>query len=193
MSEHPNLTQLLVDWREGKEDALNQLMPHIHNNLRQQASKYMRGENAGHTLQATALVNEAFIKLVDADITWQNRAHFMALSARAMRQILVDHARANRSDKRGGSAVAVTLHETRLGNQDQANPDILAVEDALEQLLKIDPRKAQAIELSFYGGLTYDEIAEALTISPATVDRELRFAKAWLYSQLSDTQQGPTG
>jgi RNA polymerase sigma factor (TIGR02999 family) len=142
----------------------------------------MRGENAGHTLQATALVNEAFIKLVDADIAWQNRAHFMALSARAMRQILVDHARANRS-----------LHETRLGDQGQTDPDILALENALEQLVQIDPRKAQAIELSFYGGLTYNEIAEALAISPATVDRELRFAKAWLYSQLSDTQQSTTG
>jgi len=153
----------------------------------------MRGENAGHTLQATALVNEAFIKLVDADIAWQNRAHFMALSARAMRQILVDHARANRSDKRGGSAIAVTLHESRLGDQGQTDLDILALENALEQLVQIDPRKAQAIELSFYGGLTYNEIAEALAISPATVDREIRFAKAWLYSQLSDTQQSTTG
>ena len=192
MSEHPNLTQLLVDWREGKEDALNQLMPHIHNNLRQLASKYMRGENAGHTLQATALVNEAFIKLIDADVTWQNRAHFMALSARAMRQILVDHARANRSEKRGGSAIAITLYESRLGDQGQTNLDIIAIEDALEKLESIDPRKAQAIELSFYGGLTYDEIAETLAISPATVDRELRFAKAWLYSQLGDDQQDTT-
>ena len=193
MSEHPNLTQLLVDWRAGNEEALNQLLPCIHSSLRQIAGRYMRGENAGHTLQATALVNEAFIKLVDADIAWQNRAHFMALSARAMRQILVDHARANRSDKRGGSAIAVTLHETRLGDQGQTDPDILALEDALEQLVQIDSRKAQAIELSFYGGLTYNEIAEALAISPATVDRELRFAKAWLYSQLSDTQQSTTG
>lgn len=192
MSEHPNLTQLLIDWRAGNEKALNQLIPCIHSSLRQIAGRYMCGENAGHTLQATALVNEAFIKLVDADIAWQNRAHFMALSARAMRQILVDHARANRSDKRGGSAIAVTLHETRLGDQGQADPDILALENALEQLVQIDPRKAQAIELSFYGGLTYNEIAEALSISPATVDRELRFAKAWLYSQLSDTQQSTT-
>lgn len=192
MSEHPNLTRLLVDWRAGNQQALNQLIPYIHSSLRQIAGRYMRSENAGHTLQATALVNEAFIKLVDADIAWENRAHFMALSARAMRQILVDHARANRSDKRGGSDIAITLHETRLGDQDQADPDILSLENALEQLEQIDPRKAQAIELSFYGGLTYDEIAEALAISPATVDRELRFAKAWLYSQLSDTQQSTT-
>lgn len=192
MSEHPNLTQLLIDWRAGNQQALNQLIPYIHSSLRQIAGRYMRSENAGHTLQATALVNEAFIKLVDADIAWENRAHFMALSARAMRQILVDHARANRSDKRGGSDIAVTLHETRLGDQGQADPDILSLEKALEQLEQIDPRKAQAIELSFYGGLTYDEIAEALAISPATVDRELRFAKAWLYSLLSDTQQNTT-
>ena len=188
MQEQQNLTQLLIDWRGGSEAALGQLMPLIHTNLHQLANKYMRDENAGHTLQATALVNEAFIKLVNADITWQNRAHYLALSARAMRQILVDHARSKRCDKRGGDAVAVTLHETRLIDQGQHNPDVLVVEEALEQLSKIDPRKAQVIELSFYGGLTYDEIAEALEISPATVDRELRFAKAWMYRQLSDSQ-----
>lgn len=192
MPEQQNLTQLLVEWRSGSKAALDQLMPLIHSNLRQMANKYMYGENAGHTLQATALVNEAFIKLVNADITWQNRAHYMALSARAMRQILVDHARAKRSDKRGGDAVAVTLHETRLLDQGQQNPDVLVVEDALEQLSLIDPRKAQVIELCFYGGLTYEEIAEALDISPATVDRELRFAKAWMYRQLSDTRQSDT-
>jgi len=184
MSEQHNLTQLLIDWRGGSEAALNQLLPIIHSNLRQLASKYMRSENEGHTLQATALVNEAFIKLVNADVTWQNRAHYMALSARAMRQILVDHARAKASDKRGGDAVSVTLHETRI-NHGQNNPDVLAVEEALEQLNRIDMRKAQVVELSFYGGLTYDEIAEALDISAATVDRELRFAKAWMYRQLS--------
>jgi len=148
----------------------------------------MYDENAGHTLQATALVNEAFMKLVDVDITLQNRAHFMAISARAMRQILVDHARANRADKRGGDAIAITLHETRLGSGAQNEPDILEVEETLEQLDKIDSRKAQIIELSFYGGLTYDEIAEALSISVATVDRDLRFAKAWLYQQLKENR-----
>jgi len=193
MSEQQNLTQLLLDWRDGNQAALGQLMPLIHRNLHQLANKYMRSENAGHTLQATALVNEAFIKLINSDITWQSRAHYLALSARAMRQILVDHARARRSDKRGGNAVAITLHETRLVDHSQHNPDVLDVEEALEQLGQIDPRKTQVIELSFYGGLTYDEIAEALDISPATVDRELRFAKAWMYRQLSDTQRDATG
>jgi len=188
MQDQHNLTQLLVDWRAGSEAALGQLMPLIHKNLHQMANRYMQGENAGHTLQATALVNEAFIKLVNADVTWQNRAHYMALSARAMRQILVDHARANRSEKRGGNAVSVTLHETRIEDQGHQNPDVLEVEEAIEQLSQLDPRKAQVIELSFYGGLTYEEIAEALEISPATVDRELRFAKAWMYRQLSETQ-----
>ncbi|VAW91981.1 Gll4071 protein [hydrothermal vent metagenome] len=188
MSESPNLTEYLVQWRSGNKAALNKLMPLVYSSLRQLAGKYMYGENAGHTLQATALVNEAFMKLVDADITLQNRAHFMAISARAMRQILVDHARANRADKRGGDAIAITLHETRLGSGEQNEPDILEVEEALEQLNKIDSRKAQIIELSFYGGLTYDEIAEALDISAATVDRDLRFAKAWLYQNLKENQ-----
>jgi len=187
MQEQQNLTQLLIDWRDGSEAALGQLLPLIHSSLHQMANKYMLGENAGHTLQATALVNEAFIKLVNADVAWQNRAHYLALSARAMRQILVDHARAKGSDKRGGDAVAVTLHETRILDHGQNNPDVLVVEEALEQLNQIDQRKAQVIELSFYGGLTYDEIAEALEISTATVDRELRFAKAWMYRQLSNT------
>ena len=191
MQDTQDLTQLLVDWRAGSKSALNKLLPLIHTNLHHLADRYMRSENAGHTLQATALVNEAFIKLVNADVTWQNRAHYMALSARAMRQILVDHARANRCDKRGGDAISVTLHETRIVDHGQDNPDVLVVEEALEQLSDLDPRKAQVIELSFYGGLTYEEIAEALSISPATVDRELRFAKAWMYRQLSDTQDTP--
>jgi len=186
MQDQQNLTQLLNDWRGGNEAALGKLLPLIHSNLRQLARQYMHGENSGHTLQATALVNEAFIKLVNADVTWQSRAHYIALSARAMRQILVDHARAKKSEKRGGDAISVTLHETRIADHGLNNPDILAVEQALEQLTLIDTRKAQVIELSFYGGLTYDEIAEVLEISAATVDRELRFAKAWMYRHLSN-------
>ena len=125
----------------------------------------MRGENAGHTLQATVLVNEAFLRLVDVKITWQNRAHFIAIAARNMRHILVDHAKAKGRKKRGGDAFRVTLHETRVGGSSE--PDILDLEDALTQLAKVDGRKAQVIELSFYGGLTYDEIVEVMEISPA--------------------------
>jgi len=187
MQDQQNLTQLLVDWRSGDNAALEKLMPLIHSKLHQIANKYMLAENAGHTLQATALVNEAFIKLINADVSWQNRAHYLALSARAMRQILIDHARAKKSDKRGGEAVSVTLYETRILDQGSNNPDVLEVEEALDQLNKIDTRKAQIIELNFYGGLTYDEIAEALGISAATVDRELRFAKAWMYRQITTT------
>lgn len=188
MPDDPNATQLLLDWRAGNADALNNLIPLMHTNLHQLANKYMRSENPGHTLQATALVNEAFMKLVDADVSWQNRAHFLALAASTMRRILVDHARKKHSDKRGGDRVAITLHETRISARDQSDPDILAVEEVLEQLEKADSRKARVIELSFYGGMTYDEIAEALGISAATVDRELRFAKAWLFRELNQAQ-----
>ena len=183
MNDSSQVTQLLQDWRSGKSKALNDLIPLVQDTLRQLAARYMRGENAGHTLQATALVNEAFLRLVDAKVTWQNRAHFIAIAARNMRHILVDHAKAKRREKRGGDALRVTLHETRVGESNE--PDILDLEDALNQLTKVDERKAQIIELNFYGGLTYDEIAEVLSISPATVDRELRFAKAWLYRELS--------
>lgn len=183
MNDQANVTQLLLDWRAGKDTALNELLPMVQGNLRQLAAKYMRGENAGHTLQATALVNEAFLRLVDAKLTWQNRAHFIAIAARTMRHILVDHARAKQREKRGGDAMQVTLHETSIGSSNE--PDILDLEEVLTRLSEFDERKARIIELSFYGGLTYDEIAEVLEISAATVDRELRFAKAWLYRELS--------
>ncbi len=183
MQKQSDVTKLLLNWRAGQKNALNELLPMVQDNLRQLAAGYMRGENAGHTLQATALVNEAFLKLVDTDITWQNRAHFIAIAANTMRRILVDHARAKRREKRGGDNIQVTLHETRIGAGEQA--DILELEDVLSKLEAFDQRKSQVIELSFYGGLTYDEIAEVMGISAATVDRELRFAKAWLYRELS--------
>lgn len=188
MTSTSQVTQLLLDWRAGEKQALNKLLPMVQDNLRQLAAKYMRGENAGHTLQPTALVNEAFLKLIDAKLTWQNRAHFMAIAANTMRRILVDHARAKHREKRGGDAIQVTLHETRIGGQNE--PDILDLEDVLEKLTQFDERKAKVIELSFYGGLTYDEIAEVMEISAATVDRELRFAKAWLYRELNEENAG---
>ena len=187
MNDASQVTQLLHDWRSGKPKALNELIPLVQDTLRQLAGRYMRGEHAGHTLQATALVNEAFLRLVDAKVTWQNRAHFIAIAARNMRHILVDHAKAKHREKRGGDAVRITLQETKLGASDE--PDILDLEEAMTLLAKVDERKAHIIELSFYGGLTYDEIAEVMAISPATVDRELRFAKAWLYRALSDSPE----
>jgi RNA polymerase sigma factor (TIGR02999 family) len=183
MDEQVQVTQLLNDWRAGNGQALNKLMPVVHHSLQRLADKYMRGERASHTLQATALVNEAYLQLVDADVTWQNRAHFLAVAARIMRRILIDHARAKHRDKRGGDAIQVTLHDTRIGS-DENEPDILDLEQVLQRLHELDPRKADVVELSFYGGMTYDEIGEALGISPATVDRELRFAKAWLLREL---------
>jgi len=182
MNDSSNITQLLVDWRAGEKKALSDLLPMVQNSLRKLADKYMRNENAGHTLQPTALVNEAVIKLIDAKITWQNRAHFKAIAANTMRRILVDHARAKHREKRGGDAIQVTLHDTRIGMSDE--PDILDLEEVLEKLAQFDERKAKIIELCFYGGLTYDEIAESMELSAATVDRELRFAKAWLYREL---------
>ncbi len=173
------VTQLLKSWKSGDNEALSELMPMVHDTLRKLAGKYMQSENAGHTLQATALVNEAFLKLVDADVTWQNRAHFMAIAARSMRHILVDHAKSKGRQKRGGDDVLVTLHEANVAGE-KAQPELLEIEEALTALADLDARKAEIVELSFFGGMTYDEIGEALGISPATVDRELRFSKAWL-------------
>ena len=185
MPKQETITQLLMDWRAGQPDALAALMPQVHNTLHQLAAKYMRGENPGHTLQATALVNEAYLRLVDADVSWQNRAHFLAVAARTMRHILVDHAKSKHRDKRGGGAVQVTLNDAQLVGDSPA-PDVLDLEAALGRLAEFDARKAQVVELSFYGGMSYEEIGEALGISPATVDRELRFAKAWMHRELSD-------
>jgi len=179
------VTQLLKDWRSGNDKALSDLMPMVHDTLRKLAGNYMQSENAGHTLQATALVNEAFLKLIDSEVTWQNRAHFMAIAAKSMRQILIDHARTKRREKRGGNEVLVTLHEANVADNNET-PDLLDIEEVLTQLADLDPRKAEIVELSFFGGMTYDEIAEALEISVATVDRELRFSKAWLQRALNE-------
>jgi len=173
------VTQLLKNWKSGDNQALSELMPMVHDTLRKLAGRYMQGENAGHTLQATALVNEAFIKLVDADVTWQNRAHFMAIAAKSMRHILIDHAKSKGRQKRGGDDVLVTLHEANVSD-DKGQPELLDIEEALTALADLDARKAEIVELSFFGGMTYGEIGEALNISEATVDRELRFSKAWL-------------
>lgn len=181
------VTQLLHDWRGGNQQALEKLMPMVYDTLRELAGRYMRREAAHHTLQATVVVNEAYMKLVDANVSWADRSHFIAIAAKAMRRILVDHARSKGRDKRGGDATRITLQDTRINPEGGAGVegvDLIELEDALEKLAQFDERKAKAIELSFFGGLTYDEIAEVLEISAATVDRELRFAKAWLYSNL---------
>jgi len=178
------VTQLLRDWREGDGEALNRLTPMVYDKLRQLAGSYMRAERPDHTLQATAVVHEAYQQLIDMEIAWQDRAHFFAMAARMMRRILVDHARSRNRAKRGGDLVKVSLDEAMIVAS-APNPDLLALDESLQRFAKQDSRKAQVVELHFFGGLTYDEIAEVLKISAATVDRELRLAKAWLYREMT--------
>jgi RNA polymerase sigma factor (TIGR02999 family) len=182
----PNdITRLLLDWNEGNDQALEQLTPLVYAELRRIAGRYMAGERTGHTLQASALVNEAFLKLVDVKrIHWQNRAHFFAMSAQLMRRILVDWARRKHFQKRGGDAVKVTLDEKVLAPSDRPL-DLVALDDALKILAQANPRVSQVVELRYFGGLTENETAEALRISADTVLRDWKFAKAWLHRELS--------
>ena len=178
------LTRQLRAWSEGDESALERLMPLVYAELRRLAGRYVRGERAGHTLQATALVNEAYLRLIDAkNVTWRDRAHFLAVGARVMRHILVDHARARQYQKRGGQAVRVTLDEA-LVVASEPDRDFVALDDALTALAAVDVRKSQVVEMRFFGGLTLDETAEALNISRDTVKRDWKMAKLWLLREL---------
>lgn len=180
-----NITQLLVDWRNGDQEALNQLMPLVYEELRQMANYYMRNERKGHTLQTSALVNEAYLRLVDHEnIQWQNRSHFFGLAAQAMRRILVDHARSRNYQKRGGGAEQVSLDEAATLAEDRA-AELIALDDALQELAKFDQRKSRIVEMRYFGGLSGEEVAEALGISTATVSRDWETAKAWLLRELS--------
>ena len=183
MSSPTNVTQMLLEWRGGNEDALERLMPMVYDELRRLAGHYMRTERKGHTLEATALVNEAYIRLVDMKVSWQDRAHFFAVAARLMRRLLVDHARAHHRAKREGDAVKVTLGEALEVSSGPAS-NVLAVDEALTRLAEFDPRKSEILELRYFGGLNNDEVAEALNISRATVQRDLRLAKTWLIREL---------
>lgn len=183
------VTRLLIEWRGGRQGALDELMPLVQAELRRIASGYMRWENSGHTLQPTALVNEAYIKLIGTAVDWRDRVHFRAVAARMMRQVLVDHARAKQREKRGGAITLMTLNEEAAGQRDP-DVDVVDLDHALRKLAKVDERKSRAVELHYFGGLTYDELAEALEISAATVDRELRLAKAWLHREL-DASDAP--
>jgi RNA polymerase sigma-70 factor (ECF subfamily) len=187
----PDVTGLLVAWSEGDEAALEQLMPLVHDELRRVARRHMAGEPRGHTLQATALVNEAYLRLIEVKkIRWQNRAHFFAMSARLMRRILVDFARSKRYKKRGGGGVRVTFDEG-LALTDEPGRDLVALDEALEALAKVDERKGQVVELRFFGGLTVDEAAEVLDVSAATVMRDWILAKAWLMRELRSGPRPP--
>ena len=174
------ITQLLANWRNGDKAALDQLMPIVYEELRRLARGFMRRERNNHTLQTSALINEAYLKLVDQDETnWQNRAHFFAVAAQIMRHILVDHARSYGYEKRGAGAQRVGLDDAKVFSEERAG-ELVALDDALTKLEAVDPRKCRLVGLRFFGGLNIDETAEVMQLSPTTVQREWRAGKAWL-------------
>ena len=178
------VTQLLAEWSHGDNGALAELTPLVYEELRRLAHHFMVGQRPEHTLQTTALVNEAYMRLADqTKPSWQNRAHFFAVAARAMRQILVNYARSNRAQKRGGGALKVELDEVAIISPEESK-EIVDLHEALERLTALDSRKAQVVELKYFGGLNYDEMAEVLKISRVTARRDWEFAKAWLYAEL---------
>jgi len=179
------VTQLLLRWSEGDKAALGKLMPLVYRELRRLAGHYMRRERPGHTLQASALVNEAYLRLVDyRRMQWQNRAHFFAVAAQAMRRVLVEHARSRQYAKRGGTAQRISLDDVAVLTDQQA-AELVALDEALTSLEALDARKARIVELRYIGGLSIEEAAETLGVSTATVERDWRSAKAWLYRAIS--------
>jgi len=182
------VTQLLLDWGDGDRASLDRLIPLVYDELRRLAHQYMGRERPGHSLQTSALVNEAYLKLVDQrHVHWQNRAHFFGIAAQLMRRILVDHARGRRYAKRGGRARPVPLDETAIVTTERA-ADVVALDEALKSLAEIDERKSQLVELRFFGGLSIEEAAEVLRVSPGTVMREWTLAKAWLRRAMTDSE-----
>jgi len=179
------ITQLLLAWGGGDERALEQLMPLVYDELRQAARRYMARQRPEHTLQATALVNEVYLRLVNfREVNWQDRAHFFAVCAKLMRRVLIDFARSRQYQKRGGGAPRISLDEALVGTR-ESSAGLLAVDDALKALESIDPRKSQVVELRFFGGLSVKETAEVLKVSEETVQRDWRLAKIWLLHELS--------
>lgn len=186
LSAGSDVTQILQAWSKGDDTAPARLMPVVYAELRRVAGDYLRRERADHTLQATALVHEAYLKLVDEKrVTWKNRAHFCGIAARLMRQILIEHARAHNADKRGGKLEKLYLEETRHLSQERA-PDLIALDDALKTFATSHPRESEVVELKFFGGLDARQIAEVLNVSAKTVSRDWSFAKVWLLRQLSN-------
>jgi RNA polymerase sigma factor (TIGR02999 family) len=187
-SAEPRVTELLAAWSNGDESALNTMMPLVYDELHRMARRFMARQKAGHTLQPTALINEAFIKLVgNENKEWKDRAHFFGVAAQAMRHILVDYARSRSYAKRGGGAQRVDLDQALAVTQERTG-DIVALDDALNELTKVDARKSQVVELRYFGGLTVDETAEVLKVSSVTVMRDWSLAKAWLYRELAKTK-----
>ena len=184
-STRQEITQLLGDWSGGNEGALEKLIPLVQPELHRLAHYYMSRERAGHTLQTTALLNEAYLQLTDkTQPQWQNRTHFMAVAAQLMRRIMVDHARARHTLKRGAGAIRVTLDEAALVTEERAE-ELLALDEALEKLAEFDRRRREIVEMRYFGGLTIEEIAEVLKVHPNTVMRDWKAAKAWLYAELT--------
>jgi RNA polymerase sigma-70 factor (ECF subfamily) len=182
------VTELLAHWSDGDNAALAQLTPLVYEELRRLAHHHMDGQRPDHTLQTTALVNEAYLRLADqTHPRWQNRAHFFAVAARAMRQIVVDYARGQRSQKRGGGALKVNLDEAAIVSP-QESKEIVDLHEALERLATLDSRKAQVVELKYFGGLNYEEMAEVLNVSQVTVRRDWEFARVWLYTELHNVE-----
>lgn len=179
------VTDLLHRWRGGEDQAIDELMQAVYPELHRLAARYLRGERGDHTLQPTALVNEAYLRLIRSNVDYNDRVHFLAIAARVMRRVLVDHAKAKNARKRDGKRLRVTLSDAKLRDKDVA-PDVLALDESLARLAELDARKSRVVELHFFGGLTYEETGEALGISVATVNRELRFAKAWLANDMRD-------
>ena len=182
-----DVTQLLLAWGEGSEAAAQQLLPAIYDELHRQAARAMRREAVEHTLQATALVNEAYLRLVDQRrVEWRNRAQFFGVAAQLMRRILIDHARARLAEKRGGNAQRISLSEAQPASPDgEEGMEVLALNEALERLTALDPRQGKLVEMRYFGGLSIEEAAEALDISPATVKREWASARAWLRREMT--------
>jgi RNA polymerase sigma factor (TIGR02999 family) len=182
----PEVTRLLLAWSNGDREAFDQLMPIIYSELHRLAHRHLGGERPGHTLQTTALVNEAYLRLIDQkQFQWQNRSHFFAVAAQLMRRILVDYARARNNAKRGGGTVKVTLEEAAEISEDRSE-EMVALDDALTEMASFDHRKSLIVELRFFGGLSIEETAEALEVSPGTVMREWTLAKAWLQREISN-------
>jgi len=180
------ISRILQEWSEGRKEASEELMPLVYDELRRQASRYLRRERPGHTLQTTALIHEAYLRLVDQrGVSWQNRAHFFGIAAQAMKRILVDYAKARHRDKRGGAAENLPLDEARFVVTGEKGVDLIALDEALARLAKFDPQQASIVDLKFFGGFTIEEIAETLRISRATVKREWNSAKAWLHGEIA--------
>ena len=185
----PDITKILKAWNDGRREALDEIVPHVYDELRRQARRYLRRERGNHTLQTTALVNEAYLKLIDQrSVEWQNRAHFFGIAASLMRRILVDYARTKHRHKRGGAADDLPLDEAILIKAEDNDLDLLALDEALNRLAEIDGQQARIVELRYFSGLSIEETAEVMSISIATVKRNWNMARAWLHRELTRKQ-----